>query len=164
MYLCTRRGLVEVLRAQEEMELEQPVPNEEGEEREKSASDMFADTSEEMEDAESGEEEASVYTQRTKEDIIEEDEEQEELLEKEGRQYEKKNKTLDENETMRKRWVGDEDELIPESKSEYVGMKPKPTKLLKTKNAPVNKSKLIKSIQGFNSTASSPPSPQNFSR
>ena len=145
---------MEVLRAQEEMELEQAVPNEEGEEREKSASDMFAETSEEMDDDESGEEEASVYTQQTKEEIIEEDEEQEELLDN----------TLDENETMRKRWVGDEDELIPESKSEYVGMKPKPTKMLKTKNSPVNKSKHIKSIQGFNSTASSPPSPQNFSR
>ena len=156
MYFCTRRGLVEVLRDQEEMVMERAESLEEGGEREESASDMFADTSEEMEDVDYGEEEPSVYSQKTKE-IAEEDEKEEE---------EQPEKTLDINETLRKRWVGDEDELIPESKSEYVGMKPKPTKMMKTKNANVNQSKLIKSIPGFNSTASSPRSSavQSFSR
>ena len=70
------------------------------------------------------------------------------------REDDRVNKSLEDNETLKMRWVGDEVEAIPESKNKNVGMKPKPTMVLKPKHQSVTESRMMTSL----CILSSPPS------
>ena len=142
----------------------------------KSQSDMFASTDEEngtKEDDQSNNTEEAIMS---KEYVCEEDTEEEEQEEEEGERFsqyvppvirwereEKKRKMEEQNSlgtTLRKRRVGDVTLNVQETKSEHVGIKPKPTVVLKLANQTVGEEsqRMMRSMD----TPSS--SPQEYSR
>ena len=65
--------------------------------------------------------------------------------------FENSSETIEEvSEDLEKRWVGDEEQDIPETANQNVGRRPKPTIVVNLQNETVNDSRLIKSLNSGN--------------